>query len=72
MVPAFPATDEPILVCGHEVGHHSWCHEVPMGHSDDHGAELFEPALDALDAHVAMAGHKPRCCRARTGPSRRP
>ena len=58
---AYPATVEAILAQGHEIGHHSWCHEDPMDHSDDHEAELFERALDV---HVAMTGRKPRGYRA--------
>lgn len=57
----YPATVEAILKDGHEIGHHSWCHEDPMGHSDDHEAELFERALEV---HVAMTGRKPRGYRA--------
>ena len=58
---AYPATVEAILKDGHEIGHHSWCHEDPMHHSDDREAELFERALEV---HVAMTGRKPRGYRA--------
>jgi peptidoglycan-N-acetylglucosamine deacetylase len=37
----YPATVEMILKDGHEIGHHSWRHEDPMGHSDEREAELF-------------------------------
>lgn len=57
----YPATVEAILKAGHEIGHHSWCHEDPMEHSDDHEAELFERALEV---HVTMTGRKPRGYRA--------
>jgi peptidoglycan/xylan/chitin deacetylase (PgdA/CDA1 family) len=57
----YPATVEAILEDGHEIGHHSWCHEDPMDHSDDKEAELFERALEV---HVAMTGRKPRGYRA--------
>ena len=40
----YPDTVEAILKDGHEIGHHSWRHEDPMGHSDEVEAELaFEP-----------------------------
>ena len=58
---AYPATVEAILKDGHEIGHHSWCHEDPMHHSDDREAELFERALEV---HLAMTGRKPRGYRA--------
>jgi len=58
---SYPATVEAILKDGHEIGHHSWCHEDPMEHSDDHEAELFERALEV---HVTMTGRKPRGYRA--------
>ncbi|MTJ05872.1 MAG: polysaccharide deacetylase [Sediminimonas qiaohouensis] len=58
---AYPETVETILKDGHEIGHHSWCHEDPMAHSDDREAELFE---SALEVHVAMTGRKPRGYRA--------
>jgi len=57
----YPATVEAILQDGHEIGHHSWMHEDPMQHSDDHEAELFE---SALEVHIAMTGRKPRGYRA--------
>ena len=57
----YPQTVEAILKDGHEIGHHSWMHEDPMAHSDDHEAELFE---SALEVHVAMTGRKPRGYRA--------
>ncbi|MDO6586090.1 polysaccharide deacetylase [Salipiger sp. 1_MG-2023] len=57
----YPDTVEAILKDGHEIGHHSWCHEDPMSHSDAHEAELFERALEV---HVAMTGRKPRGYRA--------
>lgn len=57
----YPATVEAILKDGHEIGHHSWMHEDPMGHSDAVEAELFERALEV---HVAMTGRKPRGYRA--------
>mgnify|MGYP000374457950 FL=1 len=57
----YPATVEAILEGGHEIGHHSWCHEDPMEHSDDREAELFERALEV---HVKMTGRKPRGYRA--------
>lgn len=58
---AYPETVEAILRDGHEIGHHSWMHEDPMDHSDDHEAELFERAMDV---HVTMTGRKPRGYRA--------
>ena len=58
---AYPATVEAVLEGGHEIGHHSWCHEDPMAHSDDRERELFERALEV---HVAMTGRKPRGYRA--------
>lgn len=57
----YPDTVEAILKDGHEIGHHSWAHEDPMGHSDEREAELFERALEV---HVAMTGRKPRGYRA--------
>ncbi|TDK48709.1 polysaccharide deacetylase family protein [Antarcticimicrobium luteum] len=57
----YPATVEAILRDGHEIGHHSWCHEDPMEHSDDREAELFERALEV---HVRMTGRAPRGYRA--------
>mgnify|MGYP000070742683 FL=1 len=57
----YPATVEAILEGGHEIGHHSWCHEDPMEHSDEREAELFERALEV---HVKMTGRKPRGYRA--------
>ncbi len=57
----YPATVEAILKGGHEIGHHSWRHEDPMGHSDDREAELFHKALET---HVRMTGRKPRGYRA--------
>lgn len=57
----YPQTVEAILEGGHEIGHHSWCHEDPMEHSDDREAELFERALEV---HVKMTGRKPRGYRA--------
>jgi len=58
---AYPATVEAILSAGHEIGHHSWCHEDPMSHSDEREAELFGRAMEV---HVAMTGRKPRGYRA--------
>ncbi|MBN2906718.1 MAG: polysaccharide deacetylase [Rhodobacteraceae bacterium] len=57
----YPATVEAILKDGHEIGHHSWCHEDPMEHSDAHEADLFERALEV---HVHMTGRAPRGYRA--------
>lgn len=57
----YPATVEAILKDGHEIGHHSWCHEDPMTHSDAVEQELFERALEV---HVRMTGRKPRGYRA--------
>ena len=57
----YPATVEAILKDGHEIGHHSWRHEDPMGHSDEVEAELF---YRAMDTHVRMTGRKPRGYRA--------
>ncbi|WP_075221463.1 polysaccharide deacetylase family protein [Acuticoccus yangtzensis] len=57
----YPATVEAILKGGHEIGHHSWRHEDPLGHSDDREAELFGRAMDT---HVRMTGTKPRGYRA--------
>ncbi len=57
----YPETVEAILKAGHEIGHHSWCHEDPMEHSDEREAELFERAVDV---HVKMTGRKPRGYRA--------
>ncbi len=57
----YPDTVEAILKDGHEIGHHSWRHEDPMGHSDEQEAELFERALEV---HVRMTGRKPRGYRA--------
>ncbi|WP_343080050.1 polysaccharide deacetylase [Ostreiculturibacter nitratireducens] len=57
----YPATVEAILRDGHEIGHHSWMHEDPMGHSDAVEAELFERAMEV---HVSMTGRKPRGYRA--------
>ncbi|MFT4794768.1 MAG: peptidoglycan/xylan/chitin deacetylase (PgdA/CDA1 family) [Paracoccaceae bacterium] len=58
---AYPATVDAVLKAGHEIGHHSWRHEDPMTHSDDHEAELFGRAMDV---HVAMTGLRPRGYRA--------
>lgn len=58
---AYPATVEAILKDGHEIGHHSWRHEDPMGHSDAQEAELF---FRAQETHVRMTGRKPRGYRA--------
>lgn len=58
---SYPATVEAILTAGHEIGHHSWRHEDPMGHSDAQEAELFHRALET---HVRMTGRKPRGYRA--------
>ena len=57
----YPETVEAILKDGHEIGHHSWMHEDPMGHSDEVEAELFERAMEV---HVSMTGRKPRGYRA--------
>ncbi len=57
----YPGTVEAILQDGHEIGHHSWRHEDPMGHSDTEEAELFEKALEV---HISMTGRKPRGYRA--------
>lgn len=57
----YPDTVEAILKDGHEIGHHSWRHEDPMGHSDAKEAELFERALEV---HVKLTGTKPRGYRA--------
>ncbi len=57
----YPATVEAILKAGHEIGHHSWRHEDPMGHSDEQEAELF---YRALETHQRMTGQKPRGYRA--------
>jgi len=57
----YPETVEAILKDGHEIGHHSWKHEDPMGHSDAVEAELFERAMEV---HVRMTGRKPRGYRA--------
>ncbi|MGD9294682.1 MAG: polysaccharide deacetylase [Roseobacter sp.] len=57
----YPQTVEAILKDGHEIGHHSWRHEDPMGHSDAEEAELFEKALEV---HVSLTGRKPRGYRA--------
>jgi hypothetical protein len=57
----YPATVEAILKDGHEIGHHSWRHEDPMGHSDDHEAELFGRAMEV---HQMMTGQSPRGYRA--------
>ena len=58
---AYPETVNMILKDGHEIGHHSWRHEDPMGHSDAHEAELFHRAMET---HVRMTGRKPRGYRA--------
>lgn len=52
----YPETVDAILKGGHEIGHHSWAHEDPMGHSDETEAELFGKANDT---HIKMTGHKP-------------
>ena len=57
----YPETVEAILKGGHEIGHHSWRHEDPMGHSDAQEAELFGRALEV---HKKMTGRKPRGYRA--------
>lgn len=57
----YPAAVEAILAGGHEIGHHSWRHEDPMGHSDAREAELFGRAMET---HVRMTGRKPRGYRA--------
>lgn len=57
----YPQTVEAILKGGHEIGHHSWRHEDPMGHSDAQEAELFERALEV---HLKLTGRKPRGYRA--------
>lgn len=57
----YPGTVEAILKGGHEIGHHSWRHEDPMGHSDEQEAELFGRALEV---HVKLTGRKPRGYRA--------
>lgn len=57
----YPQTVEAILKGGHEIGHHSWRHEDPMGHSDEQEAELFQRALDV---HLKLTGRKPRGYRA--------
>ena len=57
----YPDTVEAILKDGHEIGHHSWRHEDPMGHSDEKEAELF---YRAMETHVRMTGRKPRGYRA--------
>ncbi|WP_370312970.1 polysaccharide deacetylase [Sagittula sp.] len=57
----YPATVEAILKDGHEIGHHSWRHEDPMGHSDEVEAELFGRAMEV---HVRLTGQKPRGYRA--------
>ncbi|MEM6848890.1 MAG: polysaccharide deacetylase [Pseudomonadota bacterium] len=58
---AYPATVDAILKAGHEIGHHSWRHEDPMGLTDEQEGELFERALET---HVRMTGRKPRGYRA--------
>jgi len=57
----YPNTVEAILKAGHEIGHHSWCHEDPMNHSDDVEAELFGRAMET---HIKMTGRAPRGYRA--------
>ena len=57
----YPQTVEAILKGGHEIGHHSWRHEDPMGHSDEQEAELFQRALEV---HLKLTGRKPRGYRA--------
>ncbi|MBY6119271.1 polysaccharide deacetylase family protein [Mameliella alba] len=57
----YPATVEMILKDGHEIGHHSWRHEDPMGHSDAREAELFGRAMEV---HQRLTGMKPRGYRA--------
>jgi hypothetical protein len=57
----YPATVEMILAGGHEIGHHSWRHEDPMGHSDAREAELFGRAMET---HLRMTGRTPRGYRA--------
>jgi peptidoglycan/xylan/chitin deacetylase (PgdA/CDA1 family) len=57
----YPETVEAILKDGHEIGHHSWRHEDPMGHSDAEEEDLF---YRALDVHQRLTGRKPRGYRA--------
>jgi len=57
----YPDTVDAILKDGHEIGHHSWRHEDPMGHSDEEEAELFGRAMDV---HKKMTGRHPRGYRA--------
>ncbi|MGF1551456.1 MAG: polysaccharide deacetylase [Paracoccaceae bacterium] len=57
----YPATVEAILKDGHEIGHHSWCHEDPRDHSDAREGELFERAMET---HRRMTGRAPRGYRA--------
>ncbi|MFK7746578.1 MAG: polysaccharide deacetylase [Roseobacter sp.] len=57
----YPATVEAILKDGHEIGHHSWRHEDPMGHSDAEEVVLFEKAMEV---HQRLTGRKPRGYRA--------
>ena len=53
----YPETVESILAAGHEIGHHSWRHEDPLGHSDEIEAELFGRAMDT---HKKLTGRHPR------------
>lgn len=57
----YPGAVEAILAGGHEIGHHSWAHEDPTGHSDAREAELFGRAMET---HRRMTGRAPRGYRA--------
>ncbi|MEM6971163.1 MAG: polysaccharide deacetylase [Pseudomonadota bacterium] len=57
----YPETVEAVLTAGHEIGHHSWCHEDPTTHDDAREGALFERAMET---HRRMTGRAPRGYRA--------
>ena len=45
---AYPATVQAIQAAGHEIGHHGWVHENPVGLSPEREREVMQLGLDAL------------------------
>lgn len=51
---AYPDTVKAIHAAGHEIGHHGWIHENPVGLSPDEERHVLERGLEALQEVVGV------------------
>ena len=58
---AHTAACEPIVAAGHEIGHHGYLHESPVGQSRDEQAGWMDRAIEVI---VRATGQRPRGWRA--------